>query len=385
MARRPIQHRGTIVDLFCGVGGFSLGAEMAGFRSLASVELDPIIHAGYRRNFPKTNALLGSVTELDRAAWNTILGAARPDGVIGGPPCQGFSHIGLRRKDDPRNTLVHQFYRHVDLLRPKFFVMENVPGILDEGNIDILREAIATLGGRYVINEPLLVNAADFGAATSRRRVVVVGYDPSEMAPISAADLTPPTPRRHTTVRDAIADLPGPSGQPRAKDFEWVAYPSTERISSYARRLRRPRHGAGSREASARLRQGLVSGLMPTAHDPAVIERFRATPAGRAEPKSRSFRLEWGGLCPTIRAGTGMDKGAFQAVRPIHPDGERVITVREAARISGFPDAHLFSNTVWHSFRMIGNSVAPPMSFGLMSKIAGKLLLVHDKNDSLGL
>jgi DNA (cytosine-5)-methyltransferase 1 len=373
MKEHARKHRGTIVDLFCGVGGFSLGAEMAGFRNLASVELDPIIHAGYRRNFPKTNAVLGSVADLDRAAWDTILGSARPDGVIGGPPCQGFSWIGKRRKDDPRNTLVHQFYRHVDLLRPKFFVMENVLGILDEGNIDILRDAIATLGGRYVVNEPLVVNAADFGAATNRKRVVVVGYDPDEMAPIGHADLVPRLPARRTTVRDAIADLPGPSGPRAAKNFEWIAYPPSESISAYAKRLRRPRPGAGSREASAKLRQGLVSGLMPTAHGPAVLERFRATPGGRAEPTSRSFRLEWDGLCPTIRAGTGMDKGAFQAVRPIHPDGERVITVREAARISGFPDAHLFSNTVWHSFRMIGNSVSPPLSSGLMSKVAEKM------------
>lgn len=376
MARQILKQRGTVVDLFCGIGGFSLGAELAGFRGLASVELDPIIHAGYRRNFPKTNAILGSVATLDRAAWSDILGSARPDGVIGGPPCQGFSWMGRRRKDDPRNTLVHQFYRHVGMLRPKFFVMENVPGILDEGNIDILREAIATLGDRYVVNEPMIINAADFGAATNRKRVVVIGYDPEEMAPVTTNELIPPTSGRRTTVRDAIADLPGPSGQRRAKDFEWIAYPSAERISAYARRLRRPRRGAGSHEASARLRQGLVSGLMPTAHDPAVVERFRATPAGRAEPKSRSFRLEWDGLCPTIRAGTGMDKGAFQAVRPIHPDGERVITVREAARISGFPDAHLFCNTVWHSFRMLGNSVPPPMSFGLLSKIAEKLPLL---------
>lgn len=372
----PVQMRKnapTVVDLFCGVGGFSLGAEMAGFRGLASVELDPIIHAGYCRNFPKTKAVLGNVADLDHAAWNKILDGARPDGVIGGPPCQGFSWIGKRRKDDPRNTLVHQFYRHVGMLRPKFFVMENVLGLLDEANIGVLRDAIATLGGHYVINEPIVVNAADFGAATNRKRVVVVGYDPNEMTPIVPADLAPRSPASRTTIHDAIADLPGPSGARASKDFEWIAYPPAERISAYARRLRQPRRSAGSREATAKLRQGFVTGLMPTAHSAAVVERFRATPGGRAEPKSRSFRLQWDGLCPTLRAGTGMDKGAFQAVRPIHPDGERVITVREAARITGFPDDHLFSNTVWHSFRMIGNSVPPPLSFGLMSKIAERI------------
>lgn len=365
---------GTVVDLFCGIGGFSLGAETAGFRSLASVEIDPVIHAGYRRNFPRTRAILGSVADLDRAAWDDVLGAGvRPDLVIGGPPCQGFSWIGKRRRDDPRNTLVHRFYAQVAALRPRAFVMENVLGILDPGNREILDDAVASLGGRYVVAEPLVVCAADFGAATSRRRVVVVGYDPDACAPISPADLTPKRLLRHATVRDAIADLPPPSGARASREFEWVAYPPALEISAYARRLRRPRPGRGSKEAAARLKDGLVSGLMPTAHRPDVVERFRATPPGRAEPKSKSFRLAWDGLCPTIRAGTGADKGAFQAVRPIHPDGERVITVREAARISGFPDVHMFSNTVWHSFRGIGNAVAPPMAAGLLSAVAAKL------------
>ena len=90
------------------------------------------------------------------------------------------------------------------------------------------------------------------------------------------------------------------------------------------------------------------------------MARYRATTPGTPDRKSRSFRLAWEGLCPTIRAGTGMDKGAFQAVRPIHPDGERVITVREAARISGFPDCHLFANSIWQSFRMLGNAIPVP-------------------------
>jgi DNA (cytosine-5)-methyltransferase 1 len=126
-------------------------------------------------------------------------------------------------------------------------------------------------------------------------------------------------------------------------------------------------------EAVAMLQAGLVSGLMPTVHTPEVVARYRATTPGTPDRKSRSFRLAWEGLCPTIRAGTGMDKGAFQAVRPIHPDGERVITVREAARISGFPDCHLFANSIWQSFRMLGNAIPVPLSHGLLSVVASSI------------
>ena len=94
----PAASAGTLVDLFCGCGGFSLGAELAGFRSLAAVDLDPALKSGYRRNFPGTKAIQADVSDLDQSDWRIILnGKVRPDGVIGGPPCQGFSSIGKRR------------------------------------------------------------------------------------------------------------------------------------------------------------------------------------------------------------------------------------------------------------------------------------------------
>jgi DNA (cytosine-5)-methyltransferase 1 len=84
--------------------------------------------------------------------------------------------------------------------------------------------------------------------------------------------------------------------------------------------------------------------------------------------------LKWDGQCPTLRAGTGSDRGSFQSVRPIHPDEPRVITVREAARLQGFPDCHFFHKTVWHSFRMIGNSVSPFVSEAVFCAIKACLI-----------
>ena len=121
----------TVVDLFGGCGGFSLGAELAGFHSLAAIDIDPTLQSGYRRNFPSTRAVQANIVDLDGAAWRQIIGKTRPDGLLGGPPCQGFSWIGQRRRDDPRNTLLHHFYKQVAILRPKFFIMENVEGLLE--------------------------------------------------------------------------------------------------------------------------------------------------------------------------------------------------------------------------------------------------------------
>jgi DNA (cytosine-5)-methyltransferase 1 len=97
------------------------------------------------------------------------------------------------------------------------------------------------------------------------------------------------------------------------------------------------------------------------------------TEGGKSDPVTKAYRLEWNGQCPTIRAGTGADKGAFQAVRPLHPGKGRVITVREGARLQGFPDWFVFHPTKWHSFRMIGNSVSPIVSKGIFKRLAAKI------------
>jgi DNA (cytosine-5)-methyltransferase 1 len=377
MARRRIKERGTVVDLFCGCGGFSLGAELAGFRSLAAIDIDPVLQSAYRRNFPRSRAIEASVANIEASDWRHLLGNARPDGLIGGPPCQGFSPIGKHRKNDPRNNLVHHFYRHVRNLRPKFFIMENVPGLLSENNFEILSSGLENVPSRYRILDPLLINASDFGAATSRRRVVIVGYDPDEVDPISAKLLLPRQSQQPITVRDAIADLPGPAPDRKmGSDFGWRQYPkrAAAQLTDYAKLLREePPAGLGWGDAVDLHRNGFVSGLVETRHSGKIARRYSVIEGGKSDPITKAYRLEWAGQCPTIRAGTGADKGAFQAVRPLHPGKGRVITVREGARLQGFPDWFVFHPTKWHSFRMIGNSVSPFVSRGLLKKMARKI------------
>ena len=367
-------HSETIVDLFCGCGGFSLGAELAGFQTGIAIDIDPALQSSFKLNFPMASPLQGSVTDIQASDWRRLLGGVRPAGVIGGPPCQGFSWIGQRKELDPRNSLIGEFFRHVSILRPKFFVMENVDGLLHKDKIRFLTEALTQVDGRYVILDPLLVNASDFGAPTNRKRVMVIGYDPCEVEAVSASDFFPRAAR--ISVADAIRDLPAPIDVDESCDYGWASYPSVSTVSQYAKLMRQlPVAGLGSELARRRLSQGYVSGLATTKHSDHVAKRYQETPAGKADPTSKSVKLSWDGLCPTLRAGTGQEKGAHQAVRPLHPDQGRVISVREAARLQGFPDWFLFHKAKWHSFRMIGNSVSPLVSQGVLSILARKMAL----------
>lgn len=368
----------TIVDLFCGCGGFSLGAELAGFKSIAAVDVEPTLQSGYRRNFPLSRVIEGSVKDIGLPDWRRIIGTQRPDGVIGGPPCQGFSWIGKKQTDDPRNSLIHEFIRHVNILRPKFFVMENVEGLLHEDKIGILNAALDCLSSHYTVLDPIVINAADFGAATNRYRVVVIGFDADEIdAP--DADAIKRIRGVKATIRDAIGDLPGPCAESADReDMGWAKYPEMARsnLSPLAVRLRTPPPpGLGSAKALEQLQAGYVSGLTKTRHSPEIARRYTMIAGGKSDPITKSYKLTWDGVSPTLRAGTGAEKGAFQAVRPLHPTRGRVITVREAARIQGFPDWFLFHPTKWHSFRMIGNSVSPIVSRALFDYIRTRMQL----------
>ena len=366
-----------VVDLFCGCGGLTLGAELAGFRSVVGVDCDETLQSAYRKNFPKSKSIEANLVDVEAADWRRLAGKTKPDLVIGGPPCQGFSWIGRRQPNDPRNSLVFHFYRHVEHLRPKVFVMENVEGLLHETNVKVLSDSIEQVASQYVIIGPITINAADHGAATSRTRVFVIGFDPTCVDPIPSNFMTGSNGNTSITVRDAIADLPSPlPATSNSNDFRWAKYPKSDavQISRYAAEMRTPPpNGLGWKNAAERLIAGFVSGIVATRHSKEVANRYARVQGGKTDPITKSFRLEWDGLCPTLRAGTGSDKGAFQAVRPLHPSMGRVITVREAARLQGFPDWFVFHPTKWHSFRMLGNSVAPPVSHNLFASISSYL------------
>jgi DNA (cytosine-5)-methyltransferase 1 len=347
----------AVVDFFSGCGGFSLGAHQAGFRVAAAFDIDPVLTYSYRRNFPQTKLLLCDLAQLSGAEIEALVGC-RIDGIIGGPPCQGFSSIGNRNPRDGRRQLLWHYFRLVAEIRPPFFVMENVTGLLEKSNADLLESCLGHVRTTYHLMGPLVLDAADSGAATSRRRVFVVGIRKGDASAVAENALVKP-PRSNATVQAAISDLRNAREIGRMDEYDRWKISTPGVAHAYARELRS--------------RDGTFTGNRRTRHTYDVLRRFSKLPQGGFDPVGKYPRLRWSGLCPTLRAGTGSDRGSFQSVRPVHPEEDRVITVREAARLQGFPDRHLFHPTIWHSFRMIGNSVSPFMSAHILGGIAAHM------------
>jgi DNA (cytosine-5)-methyltransferase 1 len=349
-----------LVELFCGCGGFSLGAHPAGFDIAAAYDIDETLTSSYPRNFPHTKLFHRDISDLTgseiRAAVDGEIG-----GVFGGPQCQGFSDIGRRLKDDPRRELLGHFFRIVSEVEPAFFVMENVRGLAYHDAVPVLDEALALVENDYHVLGPQIWDASAFGAATRRNRMFVIGIRRSVAAPIQKAAVDA-FQRPASTVKAAIVDLSGAAPLAEADDL-----PGFDRWQ--IRRQGRPFAYAAALRSADRT----FTSHRRTVHTQEVIDRFAEVEENHIDPVGRHPRLAWAGLCPTLRAGTGADKGSYQSVRPIHPEENRVITVREAARLQGFPDRHVFHPTVWHSFRMIGNSVSPIMAGAIFSAIAAHL------------
>jgi DNA (cytosine-5)-methyltransferase 1 len=369
-----MDNRPVVIDLFAGAGGLSLGAAYAGFRVAAAVELDAHAIETHSANFPNAVHIAADISSLSGAQLieRAKLRPGQLDGIIGGPPCQGFSVMGRRDVADLRNNLFRHFFRLVAECRPRFFVAENVPGIMDEQYQAIRDEAFALVKGRYELFEPILVKANLYGAPTTRTRYFFVGYDRQQFAnPPDLEDFLPDAEIQHVVVSRALGSLPveiDPGWQSEADGWQTL---SSGRRNDYVRSLIDViPEGVGNQLAIQRLATGKVSGCMGTRHTEEVIARFVALQHGQADRVSKAPRLDPNGFCPTLRAGTGKDKGSFQAIRPVHHIAPRVITPREAARLQGFPDWFIFHRTKWHSFRQIGNSVSPIVASKILSVLA---------------
>lgn len=354
----------SVIDLFCGTGGFALGAALAGYEVEVGIDYDRDLTSSFGRNFPFAELLTLDLTQVAPRDIGDHFRKRRITGVIGGPPCQGFSGIGKRNVGDERNRLIVRFCELVNAIAPKFFVMENVPRMADERYGRLVEEALDALPSHYHVMQNMLLDAQDYGVATRRSRLIWVGLDTKRVDVPASETFLPQGDRVPITVRDAIGDIPEPTA-----DSEETALPyrRINRISEYARTMRLPPpRSLSNSEARARCDGGVVTGNSATRHSHSVIERFEAVEMGSQEPISRYARLRWDGPGPVLRAGTGKDRGSYQAARPIHPEMPRVISVREAARLQGFPDWFEFSRTKWHSHRMIGNSIAPPFASSIL-------------------
>jgi DNA (cytosine-5)-methyltransferase 1 len=362
-------NRPVVLDLFSGAGGMSLGFEAAGFDIGASVEIDPIHCAVHDFNFPYTATLCKSIVDITTDEIEHELlkkGFNHIDVIVGGPPCQGFSQIGLRQLDDPRNSLVFEYLRLVKQIKPKYFVFENVKGIVLGEHKMFVEELIEEFNkiGYNTITPYRVLNAADYGVAQNRYRFILIGIRNDQKA------IEYPHPSHtaakqgqiglfsmpHVGSREAIGNLEGFDvfiGDDIGLPYNVVNY------NGYSEKYRYDPASDFSLCHHRSHSKKVIYGHSGARHTLDSQRRFLETRCGDTETISRFFKLHPNRPSNTLRAGTDSKRGAYTAARPIHYSLPRCISIREGARLHSFPDWFQFHLTIWHGFRQLGNSVAP--------------------------
>ena len=343
-----------VVDLFSGAGGFSLGALNAGARIVFSVEFDKSAATTYRRNIcgPDGPALYADdIAELDanRLALLHFPGESECDLLLGGPPCQGFSvhRTGNSGIGDDRNELIYRYFDFIRALRPKAFLMENVPGMLRPEYIDYLNK-FRQLGKNegYTIFDPAILDARDFGVPQRRKRVFILGVRDCERM---AAHEWPPVPT-HSKVPSLLTKewrpcrdvfLPAPAG-----DLCDVHMQHGRELTEIFRNT--PANG-GSRRDSGR--------ILPC-H---VIHDGHKDVYGRIDVEKPAPTMTGGCINPS--------KGRF-----VHPVEHHGITVRQAARIQTFPDHFVFKGGLIASGKQIGNAVPVVLAEKLVRHVLAAIM-----------
>ncbi|KRA96535.1 hypothetical protein ASD83_15630 [Devosia sp. Root685] len=360
-----------------------MGLSQSGFTTQVAVEQDKWAAETFSANFPDASVICDDIEHISEEQIKALCAGAS-DLIAGGPPCQGFSHSNIVNRDpkDPRNSLFLQFLRWVDIIRPKFFLIENVVGLLSaktaEGRyvIDVMQDAISDIS--YVADWRIL-QASDFGVPQSRQRLFIVGASSSTR--LRKFEWPKPMPVRAPTLWEAISDLSEMGGQYL-----------TSASSDYQRRMRD--NSLDSR---------------PTAHEPMrhtsrIIERFREIGYGQSEA---TVPLH---LQPVRRGGEGLGSAFSQNSRRQHPDRpcstivasshsnfihpyyHRNFTVRELMRIQSFPDSFevrgkravlskrlsikkgLFDDVYLDQRMQIGNAVPPLLAAALGESISQALI-----------
>lgn len=385
------ERRPTVVDLFAGAGGMSLGFEAAGFDIALGVDIDSVHCATHEYNFPYSETLCGDLSEMPHSEIEQALGdfgAGTVDVVVGGPPCQGFSQIGKRQLEDPRNELVFEFCKVVESLQPRYFVFENVPG-LGRGDhqkfLRELREEFDSIG--YEVKwPPRILNSADYQVAQSRERIIMLGWrddQPKISYPETELNIglfangksQNGAGNQNVGVKRAIGDLEDIEVHTRG---DGVVDPTQLDYRGYRRHFDVRK---GPMFELCHNREGMgnyIFNHIGSDHQQKSIDRFDATEPGTVEDISRFPRLHPDETSNTLRAGTARNRGAHTAARPIHYSNPRCISVREAARIHSYPDWFRLNRTIWHGFRQIGNSVVPFLGKKIADSIREKTEVDRD-------
>ena len=368
----------TLVDLFSGAGGLSCGLNMAGFASVMGSDIHPTYAQTFANNHPRTHVITSDVRALseDDILDLTGLKPGELDLIAGGPPCQGFSiNAPTRTLADPRNHLFEDYLRIGEVLRPKAILIENVPGLISLGQgtvVEAIYDRLHEMG--YTVDHRILF-AAHYGVPQMRFRTVFIALrdggtiefpEPTHnaqavanftgakelcmRAPIGLAD--------KTTVGEAISDLPELKLGESIDGVEYTLPPQ----SDFQTELRRgskaiynhscARLGNANQERLKFIPQGGSWRDIPYDLLPAGLKRAR-----RSDHTKRYGRLHPDQLCSTILTKCDPHWGSF-----FHPEQDRALSVREAARLQSFPDRYVFSGSLTRQFEQVGNAVPPLMA-----------------------
>lgn len=333
--------RPTVIDCFCGAGGLSLGFKTTGFDIKYAFDFDAACVETYRANHG-SYAFVRDIKEVTKKSIEETIGALEGvDVVIGGPPCQGFSVQRRGDNDDPRNHLVLEYVRLMLEIRPKFFVMENVGGLLSPRGHYFLEQLKTNCSQAYHIQIKKL-DAYDYGVPQHRKRVFIVGERvDGERPKFTFPDGTRNKVASPKTVREAIRDL-------MHKTEKDVPNHKSDKLSDInLQRIRSIKEGEG--------RDSLPDHLQLPCHINNSSHRHLDVYG----------RMAWDKPAPTITARfDSFSRGRFG-----HPELDRSITLREGARLQTYPDDYVFIGTKVQVAKQIGNAVPPLMAKAIAERI----------------
>lgn len=363
----------TCIDLFCGAGGLSQGFYDQGFNVLVANDIDPFSAQTYKASHPETTFIEGQIEAIGAEFLMELTGLeiGELDCLIGGPPCQAFSVYNHQRGfHDERSGLFREYLRLVEGLMPKFVVMENVTGILSAGGgraVAEIHKHLKSLG--YVVSQDTL-KAEQYGVPQERRRVFFVGTR------LESAQYNFPRPTHGSgrkplvTVRDALYDLPALAILEGEEETAYTCKP----ISAFQKRIRTgsrmlynhvaPRLAPINMERLKYIPQGGSWRDLPMELLPEGMKKAR-----RCDHTKRYGRLHPDGLASTILTKCDLHWGAY-----IHPEQQRTLTVREAARLQTFPDRIRFQGPRIEQFRQVGNAVPPLLAESVAHSVKQCLL-----------
>ena len=374
----------TIVDFFCGAGGMSLGFCQNGYKVLLSNDIEEVCTETYsfnHFNIPRDRIVTGDIKEIIDNVYSYV--QEDVDVIIGGPPCQGFSMANRQRIiDDPRNILYKYYVKGVQILKPKFFVMENVKGMMGVAT-QVVEDFHRLNNVDYDVYYSLF-NAKDFSVPQNRERLIYIGirHDIKDKIGKGAQELINEI-KEYTSklpnyvLSDAISDLRilepfrirNASEMDTEQSGKKIEYNRSKEMNDYIKLINEGNfnkliynHKARfNNERDIEIFRRMIPGDKSDSERIADIMPYKAR---KDIFKDKYYKLKYNEVCKTITAHMKFDCNMY-----IHPNQARGLTPREAARVQSYPDEYLFLGPYTKTYMQIGNSVPP-----LMSRVIAKII-----------